>query len=86
MESSLIGAIVISERMKSDFSHYDDEEEDEQVQGMIIEKIEDSSSTIYLVMDEHGKIYQTDHNEIERLVSFGGNPALYLKKEKEFKL
>lgn len=87
MESNLIGAVVITSNTKSDFTHYDDETEDDQVKGMIVERIDDiNSSTSYLVMDEDGKIYQTDSNDIDEIVSLNGNPSTYLKREREFKL
>lgn len=85
MKSNLIGAIIKSSRMKSDFTHNDDndEEEDTEVVGMIIEMVEDDTSgTSYLVMDENGLVYQTEFNDIDRIISFGGNPTLYLKKQK----
>lgn len=80
-KSNLIGAIVLTSNYKSNFDHYDDDEgEDEQVQGMIVERIDDGTTTIYLVMDTQGRVCETDYSEIEKIISFGGTPSEYLKK------
>jgi len=82
-KSNLIGAIVRTAQMKSDFSHYDDETEDTEVEGMIIEVIEDTDGTSYLVMDEDGLLYQTDYNDLDKIIRFtDGNMANYLRPVK----
>jgi len=77
--SNLIGAVVKTNNMKSDFSHYDDNEDDVEVEGMIIERVEDTNGVSYLVMDEDGLVYQTAFDDIDKVIRFGGNPATYLK-------
>ena len=87
MECNLIGAIVKSCKFKSDYSHFDDDEDDVEVEGMIIERVSESDCVSYLIMDENGKVYQTDYDDIDEIISFGGKPSEYLKpKDKKFEL
>lgn len=90
MECNLIGAIVKSCKMKSDYSHVDyedDEDEDVEVEGMIVERVSEGDCVSYLIMDQNGRVYQTDYDDIDKIMSFGGQPSDYLKPTKKpFKL
>jgi hypothetical protein len=71
----LIGTVIEAENMISEYTHFEDEESDRNVVGVIIERVNDDS---YLVMDKRGRLYEIEYGDINRILRFNVEPSEYL--------